>query len=177
MAVGGILDDMEFSDFGIGGPMLGAETVGFDLANPLLGGPEQGGSYTGGMGGGDSRTAAERLQAILDVNPYVAPSNVVNLDPITSLRSGGQTGYYFANELGLPATYGDVGLPQAANPVTFDPNAQYVAPPVPNEVFEVNHAGRPAVRRAVVVLPATEAWLASNALSMSRFSSEPSLAS
>ena len=127
MAVGGILNDMEFSDFGIGGPMLGAETVGFDLANALLGGPEQGGLYTGGVGGGSSRTEAERQQAILDVNPYVAPSQGVNPNPITSLRSGGQTGYYFANELGLPARYGDVGLPQAANPITFDPNARYAA--------------------------------------------------
>lgn len=127
MAVGGILNDMEFSDFGVGGPMLGAETVGFDLANALLGGPEQGGLYTGGVGGGSSRTEAERQQAILDVNPYVAPSQDVNPNPITSLRSGGQTGYYFANELGLPARYGDVGLPQAANPATFDPNARYAA--------------------------------------------------
>lgn len=127
MAVGGILDDMEFSDFGVGGPMLGAETVGFDLANALLGGPEQGGLYTGGVGGGSSRTEAERQQAILDVNPYVAPSQGVNPNPITSLRSGGQTGYYFANELGLPARYGEVGLPQAANPATFDPNARYAA--------------------------------------------------
>lgn len=127
MAVGGILNDMEFSDFGVGGPMLGAETVGFDLANALLGGPEQGGLYTGGVGGGSSRTEAERQQAILDVNPYVAPSQGVNPNPITSLRSGGQTGYYFANELGLPARYGDVGLPQAANPATFDPNARYAA--------------------------------------------------
>jgi hypothetical protein len=123
-----LIDDMEFSDYGLGGPMMGAETVGFDLANPMLGGPEQGGSYTGGMGGGDSRTEAERLQAILDVNPYVAPSEGMNLDPITSQRSGGQTGYYFANELGLPARYDDVGLPQPADPATFDPNAQYVAP-------------------------------------------------
>lgn len=127
MAVGGILNDMEFSDFGVGGPMLGAETVGFDLANALLGGPEQGGLYTGGVGGGSSRTEAERQQAILDVNPYVAPSQGVNPNPITSLRSGGQTGYYFANELGLPARYGEVGLPQAANPATFDPNARYAA--------------------------------------------------
>lgn len=127
MAVGGILNDMEFSDFGVGGPMLGAETIGFDLANALLGGPEQGGLYTGGVGGGSSRTEAERQQAILDVNPYVAPSQGVNPNPITSLRSGGQTGYYFANELGLPARYGGVGLPQAANPATFDPNARYAA--------------------------------------------------
>lgn len=122
MAIGGIMSDMEFSDYGLGGPLLGAETVGFDLANPLLGGPEQGGSYTGGMGAGPSRTAAERQQAILNVNPYVAPSQGVNLDPITSLRSGGQTGYYFANELGLPARYGEGGTPGF---VPVDPNATY----------------------------------------------------
>ena len=120
-----LIDDMEFSDYGLGGPMMGAETVGFDLANPMLGGPEQGGSYTGGMGGGDSRTAAERLQAILDVNPYVAPTEGMNLDPITSR---GQTGYYFANELGLPARYGDVGSPKPADPATYDPNAKYIEP-------------------------------------------------
>jgi hypothetical protein len=124
---GEVMNDMEFSDFGVGGPMLGAETVGFDIANALLGGPEQGGSYTGGMGGGSSRTEAERQQAILDVNPYVAPSQGVNPNPITSQRSGGQTGYYFANELGLPARYDDVGLPQPADPTTFDPNAKYAA--------------------------------------------------
>jgi hypothetical protein len=124
---GQVMDDMEFSDYGLGGPMLGAEAVGFDLANPMLGGPEQGGSYTGGMGGGPSRTAEERQQAILGVNPYVAPSADMNPDPITSARSGGQTGYYFTNELGLPARYGEVGLPQAANPATFDPNAKYAA--------------------------------------------------
>ena len=121
-----LIDDMEFSDYGLGGPMMGEETVvGFDLANPMLGGPEQGGSYTGGMGGGDSRTAAERLQAILDVNPYVAPTEGMNLDPITSR---GQTGYYFANELGLPARYGDVGSPKPADPATYDPNAKYIEP-------------------------------------------------
>jgi len=124
---GQVMDDMEFSDYGLGGPMLGAEAVGFDLANPRLGGPEQGGSYTGGMGGGSSRTEAERQQSILDVNPYIAPSQGVNLNPITSARSGGQTGYYFTNELGLPARYGEVGLPQAADPATFDPNAKYAA--------------------------------------------------
>lgn len=122
MAVGGIMNDMEFSDYGLGGPLLGAETVGVDAANPLLGGPEQGGSYTGGMGAGPSRTAAARQQAILNVNPYVAPSQGVNLDPITSLRSGGQTGYYFANELGLPARYGEGGTPGF---VPVDPNATY----------------------------------------------------
>ena len=120
-----LIDDMEFSDYGLGGPMMGEAVVGFDLANPMLGGPEQGGSYTGGMGGGDSRTAAERLQAILDVNPYVAPTEGMNLDPITS---NGQTGYYFANELGLPARYGDVGSPKPADPATYDPNAKYIAP-------------------------------------------------
>lgn len=122
MAVGGIMNDMEFSDYGLGGPLLGAETVGVDLANPLLGGPEQGGLYTGGMGAGPSRTAAERQQAILNVNPYVAPSANMNLEPITSLRSGGQTGYYFANELGLPARYGEGGTPGF---VPVDPNATY----------------------------------------------------
>lgn len=122
MAVGGIMSDMEFSDYGLGGPLLGAETVGVDLANPLLGGPEQGGLYTGGMGAGPSRTAAARQQAILNVNPYIAPSQGVNLEPITSLRSGGQTGYYFANELGLPARYGEGGTPGF---VPVDPNATY----------------------------------------------------
>jgi len=113
----------------------------------MLGGPEQGGSYTGGMGGGPSRTEEERAAAILDVNPYVAPSADMNLDPITSQRSGGQTGYYFANELGLPARFGDVGLPQPANPATFDPNAQYVAPtpgfvPVdPNATYRLVEGG------------------------------------
>lgn len=116
------LQDMAFSDYGLGGPLLGAEAVGVDLANTLLGGPEQGGSYTGGMGAGPSRTAAARRQAILNVNPYVAPSQGVNLDPITSLRSGGQTGYYFANELGLPARYGEGGTPGF---VPVDPNATY----------------------------------------------------
>lgn len=116
------LQDMAFSDYGLGGPLLGAEAVGSDLANTLLGGPEQGGSYTGGMGAGPSRTAAARRQAILNVNPYVAPSQGVNLDPITSLRSGGQTGYYFANELGLPARYGEGGTPGF---VPVDPNATY----------------------------------------------------
>ena len=127
-AGGEVMDDMAFSDYGLGGPMMGAETVGFDLANPMLGGPEQGGSYTGGMGGGPSRTAEDRAAAILDVNPYVAPSEDMNLDPITSQRNGDQLGYYFANELGLPARYGDVGSPQPADPATFDPNAQYDAP-------------------------------------------------
>jgi hypothetical protein len=142
------LEDMAFGDYGLGGPLLGAETVGFDLANPLLGGPEQGGSYTGGIGGGPSRTEAERLAAILNVNPYVAPSADMNLDPITSLRSGGQTGYYFANELGLPARYGEVGLPQPANPETFDPNAQYATPtpgfvPVdPNATYRLVEGGK-----------------------------------
>jgi hypothetical protein len=107
---------MAFGDYGLGGPLLGAETVGFDLANPLLGGPEQ------GVGGGPSRTEAARQQAILNVNPYIAPSQGVNLDPITSLRSGGQTGYYFANELGLPARYGEGGTPGF---VPVDPNATY----------------------------------------------------
>ena len=116
------MSDMEFSDYGLGGPLLGAETVGVDLANPLLGGPEQGGLYTGGMGAGPSRTAAERQQAILNVNPYVAPSANMNLEPITSLRSGGQTGYYFANELGLPARFGEGGTPGF---VPVDPNATY----------------------------------------------------
>jgi hypothetical protein len=125
---GQVMDDMEFSDYGLGGPMLGAEAVGFDLANPMLGGPEQGGSYTGGMGGGPSRTAEERAASILDVNPYVAPSADMNPDPITSQRNGDQLGYYFANELGLPARYGGVGSPQPADPATFDPNAQYEAP-------------------------------------------------
>jgi hypothetical protein len=141
------LEDMAFGDYGLGGPLLGAETVGFDLANPLLGGPELGGSYTGGIGGGPSRTEAERLAAILNVNPYVAPSADMNLDPITSLRSGGQTGYYFANELGLPARFGDVGLPQPANPATFDPNAQYAAtapgfvPVDPNATYRLVEGG------------------------------------
>lgn len=148
MAVGGIMNDMEFSDYGLGGPLLGAETVGVDLANPLLGGPEQGGLYTGGMGAGPSRTAAERQQAILNVNPYVAPSANMNLEPITSLRSGGQTGYYFANELGLPARFGEVGLPQPANPATFDPNAQYAAtapgfvPVDPNATYRLVEGGK-----------------------------------
>jgi hypothetical protein len=141
------LEDMAFGDYGLGGPLLGAETVGFDLANPLLGGPEQGGSYTGGVGGGLSRTEAERLAAILNVNPYVAPSADMNLDPITSLRSGGQTGYYFANELGLPARFGEVGLPQPADPATFDPNAQYAAtapgfvPVDPNATYRLVEGG------------------------------------
>ena len=141
------LEDMAFGDYGLGGPLLGAEVVGSDLANTLLGGPEQGGSYTGGIGGGPSRTEAERLAAILNVNPYVAPSADMNLDPITSLRSGGQTGYYFANELGLPARYEDVGLPQPANPATFDPNAQYAAtapgfvPVDPNATYRLVEGG------------------------------------
>lgn len=122
MAAVTALEDMAFGDYGLGGPLLGAEVVGSDLANTLLGGPEQGGSYTGGMGGGPSRTEAERLAAILNVNPYVAPSADMNLDPITSLRSGGQTGYYFANELGLPARYGDAGTPGF---VPVDQNASY----------------------------------------------------
>lgn len=139
-----LIDDMEFSDYGLGGPMMGEAVVGFDLANPMLGGPEQGGSYTGGMGGGDSRTAAERLQAILDVNPYVAPTEGMNLDPITSR---GQTGYYFANELGLPARYGDVGSPKPADPATYDPNAKYIEPmpgfvPVdPNATYRLVNGG------------------------------------
>ena len=116
------LQDMAFSDYGLGGPLLGAEAVGVDLANPMLGGPEQGGAYTGGVGAGPSRTKAARQQAILNVNPYIAPSQGVNLDPITSLRSGGQTGYYFANELGLPARYGDAATPGF---VPVDPNATY----------------------------------------------------
>lgn len=116
------LQDMAFSDYGLGGPLLGAEAVGVDLANPMLGGPEQGGAYTGGVGAGPSRTKATRQQAILNVNPYVAPSQGVNLDPITSLRSGGQTGYYFANELGLPARYGDAATPGF---VPVDKNAAY----------------------------------------------------
>ena len=113
---------IEFSDYGLGGPIMGAEAVGYDLANPMLGGPEQGGSYTGGIGGGPSRTEAERQQAILNVNPYVAPSAGINLDPITSQRNSGQTGYYFANELGLPARYGEAGMPGF---VPVDPNATY----------------------------------------------------
>lgn len=116
------LQDMAFSDYGLGGPLLGAEAVGVDLANPMLGGPEQGGAYTGGVGAGPSRTKATRQQAILNVNPYIAPSQGVNLDPITSQRSGGQTGYYFANELGLPARYGDAATPGF---VPVDPNATY----------------------------------------------------
>lgn len=122
MAAAMALEDMAFGDYGLGGPLLGAEAVGVDLANPMLGGPEQGGAYTGGMGAGPSRTAAARRQAILNVNPYIAPSQGVNLDPITSLRSGGQTGYYFANELGLPARYGEGGTPGF---VPVDPNATY----------------------------------------------------
>ena len=122
MAAAMALEDMAFGDYGLGGPLLGAEAVGVDLANPMLGGPEQGGSFTGGMGAGPSRTAAARRQAILNVNPYVAPSQGVNLDPITSLRSGGQTGYYFANELGLPARYGEGATPGF---VPVDPNATY----------------------------------------------------
>jgi hypothetical protein len=121
MAIGGIMNNLEFGDYGLGGPLMGEAVVGFDLANPLLGGPEQGGSYTGGMGNANPGTAAERLQAILDVNPYVAPSAGMNLDPITSGRSG-QTGYYFANELGLPARYGEAGTPGF---VPVDPNATY----------------------------------------------------
>jgi hypothetical protein len=113
---------MAFSDYGLGGPLLGAEAVGVDLANPMLGGPEQGSAYTGGVGAGPSRTKAARQQAILNVNPYVAPSQGVNLDPITSQRSGGQTGYYFANELGLPARYGDAATPGF---VPVDKNAAY----------------------------------------------------
>ena len=145
MPIGGFTNDIEFSDYGLGGPLMGEAVVGFDLANPLLGGPEQGGSYTGGMGGGDSRTAAERLQAILDVNPYVAPSVGMNLDPITS---SGRTGYYFTNELGLPARYGDVGLPKPADPATYDPNAKYIAPmpgfvPVdPNATYRLVEGGK-----------------------------------
>ena len=122
MAAAMALEDMAFGDYGLGGPLLGAEAVGVDLANPMLGGPEQGGLFTGGMGAGPSRTAAARRQAILNVNPYVAPSQGVNLDPITSLRSGGQTGYYFANELGLPARYGEGATPGF---VPVDPNATY----------------------------------------------------
>jgi hypothetical protein len=139
-----LIDDMEFSDYGLGGPMMGEETVGFDLANPMLGGPEQGGSYAGGMGGGDSRTEAERQAAILNVNPYVAPTEGMNLNPITS---NGQTGYYFANELGLPARYGDVGSPQAADPATFDPNANYTqnkpgfVPVDPNATYRLVNGG------------------------------------
>ena len=138
------MNNLEFGDYGLGGPLMGEAVVGFDLANPLLGGPEQGGSYTGGMGGGDSRTAAERLQAILDVSPYVAPSAGMNLDPITSR---GQTGYYFANEQGLPARYGDVGSPKPADPATYDPNAKYIEPmpgfvPVdPNAMYRLVNGG------------------------------------
>jgi hypothetical protein len=122
MAAAMALEDMAFGDYGLGGPLLGAEAVGIDLANPMLGGPEQGGAYTGGVGAGPSRTKATRQQAILNVNPYVAPSQGVNLDPITSQRSGGQTGYYFANELGLPARYGDAATPGF---VPVDKNAAY----------------------------------------------------
>lgn len=129
-----LIDDMEFSDYGlggpmmgaaVGGPMMGAAVVGAELASPMYGGPEGDVSYTGGMGNANPRTEAERLQAILDVNPYVAPTEGMNLNPITSR---GQTGYYFANELGLPARYGDVGSPKPADPATYDPNAKYIAP-------------------------------------------------
>jgi hypothetical protein len=138
---------MAFSDYGLGGALFGAETVGSDLANTLLGGPAQGGSYTGGVGGGSSRTAAERQQSILDVNPYVAPSQGVNPNPVTSQRNAGQTGYYFANELGLPASYGNVGSAQAANPATFNPNAQYASqlpgfvPVDPNATYRLVSGG------------------------------------
>ncbi len=124
------LEDMVYGDYSLnntGGALFGAETVGSDLANTLLGGPAQGGSYTGGVGGGSSRTAEERQQSILDVNPYVRPSENINPNPITSQRNAGQTGYYFANELGLPASYGNVGAAQAADPATFNPNAQYAS--------------------------------------------------
>lgn len=121
-AGGQVMDDMEFSDYGLGGPMTGAEVVGVELANPMYGGPEQGGSYTGGIGGGSSRTEADRQQAILDVNPYVAPTEDMNLNPITSQRNSGQTGYYFSNELGLPARSGEAGMPGF---VPVNPNATY----------------------------------------------------
>ena len=120
-----LIDDMEFSDYGLGGPMMGAAVVGAELASPMYGGPEGDVSYTGGMGNANPGTEAERRQAILDVNPYVAPTEGMNLNPITS---NGQTGYYFANEMGLPARYGDVGSPKPADPATYDPNAKYIAP-------------------------------------------------
>ena len=129
---------------GIGSPMLGAETVGYDLANPMLGGPEQGGSYTGGIGGGSSRTDAEREAALRAVNPYIAPTEGMNLNPV---QSGGQTGYYFTNELGLPARFGEVGLPQPADPATFDPNAKYTqdkpgfVPVDPNATYRLVSGG------------------------------------
>ena len=141
------LRDAEFSDYGLGGTVTGAEAVGSDLANTMLGGPEQGGAYTGGIGGGPSRTAEERQQSILDVNPYVRPGENINPNPVTSQRNSGQTGYYFANELGLPASYGNVGAAQAADPATFNPNAQYVAslpgfvPVNPNATYRLVSGG------------------------------------
>lgn len=150
MAVATTLEDMVYGDYSLnntGGALFGAETVGSDLANTLLGGPAQGGAYTGGVGGGPSRTAEERQQSILDVNPYVRPGENINLNPITSQRNGGQTGYYFANELGLPASYGNVGTAQAADPATFNPNAQYTSqlpgfvPVDPNATYRLVSGG------------------------------------
>lgn len=141
------LRDAEFSDYGLGGTVTGAEAVGSDLANTMLGGPEQGGAYTGGIGGGSSRTEEERQQSILDVNPYVRPSENINPNPVTSQRNSGQTGYYFANELGLPASYGNVGTAQAADPATFNPNAQYTSqlpgfvPVNPNATYRLVSGG------------------------------------
>ena len=144
---GSNLDDLTFGDFsvgGIGSPMMGAEIVGSDLANTMLGGPELGGSYTGGMGNANPTTEAERQQSILDVNPYVVPTEGMSLEPV---KKGDQTGYYFANELGLPARYGDVGSPQPADPATYDPNAKYIAPmpgfvPVdPNATYRLVNGG------------------------------------
>jgi hypothetical protein len=141
------LRDAEFSDYGLGGTVTGAEAVGSDLANTMLGGPAQGGAYTGGIGGGSSRTEEERQQSILDVNPYVRPGENINPNPVTSQRNSGQTGYYFANELGLPASYGNVGAAQAADPATFNPNAQYVAslpgfvPVNPNATYRLVSGG------------------------------------
>jgi hypothetical protein len=150
MAAAMTLEDLLFGDYSLnntGNALFGAETVGSDLANTLLGGPAQGGSYTGGVGGGSSRTEAERQQSILDVNPYVRPGENINLDPIASQRNAGQTGYYFANELGLPASYGNVGQAQAANPATFNPNAQYASqlpgfvPVDPNATYRLVSGG------------------------------------
>jgi hypothetical protein len=141
------LGDLSFGDFsigGIGGPMMGAEIVGSNLANTMLGGPELGGSYTGGMGGGPSRTEEERQAAILVGNPYVRPTEDMSLEPVTN---GDRTGYYFTNELGLPARYGEVGLPQPADPATFDPNAKYTqdkpgfVPVDPNATYRLVSGG------------------------------------
>jgi hypothetical protein len=150
MPVATTLEDMVYGDYSLnntGGALFGVETVGSDLANTLLGGPAQGGSYTGGVGGGSSRTAEERQQSILDVNPYVRPGENINPNPVTSQRNSGQTGYYFANELGLPASYGNVGTAQAADPATFNPNAQYASqlpgfvPVDPNATYRLVSGG------------------------------------